>query len=204
MTTFFPELRERIQHSWLVKPNLSSHRKQALNKLKTAIEDSPDITNIVFICTHNSRRSHLAQLACFAAANWFGYDQVTTYSGGTEATAFHPNAVAAIEGAGFQVTSDGDTNPTYTIQLGPEGPASKCFSKVYDHPDNPSANFIAVMVCSDADENCPFVPGARHRISLPYDDPKTADNTPEAAAIYDQRLDQIARELFWVFDALNK
>ncbi len=204
MTTFYPELQKRIRQSWLLKPELSPQRKQVLNKLKTAIRDSQETTHLVFICTHNSRRSHLAQLSCLAAAHWFGHDKVTTYSGGTEATAFHPNAVAAIKRAGFQVNSGIGDNPTYTVQPGPGGPATDCFSKVYDHPENPSTDFIAVMVCSDADENCPFVPGARHRISLPYDDPKMADHTPAAAATYDQRLDQIARELFWVFDAINE
>jgi len=204
MTTFYPELRERIRQSWLVKPELSADREQVLNKLKTAIQDSQKNPHLVFICTHNSRRSHMAQLACLAAAHWFGHEGVNTYSGGTEATAFHPNAVAAIERAGFQATSEGSDNPTYSVALGPEGPIAECFSKVYDHPENPSANFIAVMVCSDADENCPFVPGTRHRVSLPYDDPKAADNTPQAAATYNQRLDQIAREIFWVFDRLHK
>jgi len=204
MTTFFPKLRERIQHSWMSKPDLSPDREQVLNNLKTAIRDSQSTTRLVFICTHNSRRSHLAQLACLAAARWYGHEHITTYSGGTEATAFHPNAVDALKRAGFQVTSEGTDNPVYTVRLGPDGPSTGCFSKVYDHPENPSSDFIAVMVCSDADENCPFVPGARHRISLPYDDPKTADNTPEAAATYDERLDQIAREIFWVFDTLNQ
>jgi len=102
------------------------------------------------------------------------------------------------------VRTEGSENPVYTVQLGPDGPTVECFSKVYDHDTNPSSDFIAVMVCSDADENCPFVPGARHRISLPYDDPKTSDHTPEAADTYDERLDQIARELFRVFDALKQ
>jgi arsenate reductase len=38
------------------------------------------------------------------------------------------------------------------------------------------------MTCSEADKNCPIVLGALDRISLPYNDPKEADGTPEEAA----------------------
>ena len=54
------------------------------------------------------------------------------------------------------------------------------------------------MTCSQADAGCPFIPGASTRISLPYDDPKEADGTPQEAERYDERLRQIGRELFFV------
>ena len=50
-----------------------------------------------------------------------------------------------------------------------------------------------------ADKQCPFVPGAALRIGLPFDDPKAFDNTPREAAMYDERCQQIARELLYVF-----
>ena len=55
------------------------------------------------------------------------------------------------------------------------------------------------MVCSDADEACPFVPGAELRLSMPYDDPKAFDGTPMEEAKYDERSRQIAREMFFAF-----
>jgi len=59
------------------------------------------------------------------------------------------------------------------------------------------------MTCSDADENCPFIPGAELRLPLTYDDPKAADDTPQEAARYDERLRQIGRELFFALSLLK-
>ncbi|MCB0818945.1 MAG: protein-tyrosine-phosphatase, partial [Flavobacteriales bacterium] len=65
-------------------------------------------------------------------------------------------------------------------------------------PANPQKGFCAVMTCSEADANCPIVRGALDRVSLPYVDPKEADDTPEEAARYDERCLQIATELWYV------
>jgi arsenate reductase len=72
-----------------------------------------------------------------------------------------------------------------------------CFSKPYDNDPNPKSAFGAVMVCTDADEACPFVPGAEFRLAVPFVDPKVSDNTPEEAATYDERCAQIAREMLY-------
>jgi arsenate reductase len=58
------------------------------------------------------------------------------------------------------------------------------------------------MTCTHADENCPFIPGAT-RISLPYEDPKAFDGTPEEEAIYAERCRQIARELLFAFSQVK-
>jgi hypothetical protein len=54
------------------------------------------------------------------------------------------------------------------------------------------------MVCSDADEACPFIPGASQRISLPYNDPKSADGTGQERLKYDERCREIARDVFYI------
>ena len=72
----------------------------------------------------------------------------------------------------------------------------ECFSKVYDDPFNPKENFAAVMTCSHADENCPFIQGAK-RISITYEDPKIADGTPEETQRYNERVRQIGVEMFY-------
>jgi arsenate reductase (thioredoxin) len=59
--------------------------------------------------------------------------------------------------------------------------------------------YAAVMTCSHADENCPFIPAAEVRIPVRYEDPKQFDNTPGEADRYDQRSLQIASEMFHVF-----
>lgn len=163
----------------------------------TALESEGSL-RLVFICTHNSRRSHIAQIWATTLAQWFGLEFIQTWSGGTEATAFHPNAVAAIRRAGFQVEKGAGENPVYQVHFSENRAPIACFSKVYDHPENPADDFVAIMTCSDADENCPVVPGASRRLSLTYEDPKISDGTGQESAVYDERVRQIGAELYFV------
>lgn len=187
---------------------IPEQRKQALEQLTTYIQQclaSNHPVNLTFICTHNSRRSHLGQIWAATAAAHYGIAQVSCYSGGTEVTAFNPRAVAAVERAGFTVKKDltNPTNPVYTIAISGGGTIS-CYSKKYDDASNPAKNFAAVMTCSQADEACPIIPGAATRISLPYNDPKEADGTPEEANRYDERCAQIGREMMYAFSMVKQ
>ena len=159
---------------------------------------------LTFICTHNSRRSHMAQLWSAAAAEHYGVENYQSYSGGTEATAFNPRAVAALERAGMQFEiAEIQNNPKYSVTLQEGIEPQLCFSKVYNRQPNPEKSFCAVMVCSDADENCPVVSGAIARFAIPYEDPKVADGTPGEAAKYDERSAQIAREMLFLFSLVS-
>lgn len=181
-------------------------RKELLKELSTYIQnckDSAKQINLTFICTHNSRRSHMSQIWASAAAAYYGIEGVNTYSGGTEATAFNPRAVAAMERVGFVIENPGGNNPHYLVRFGPNLPALECFSKKYSDAFNPQSNFAAVMTCSQADQACPIVFGAAERISLPYEDPKAGDGTPEEAAIYDLRCKQIATEICYAFSLVK-
>lgn len=166
-------------------------------------------TRLVFICTHNSRRSHFAQLWAQTAAAHYGIAGVETFSGGTQATAFNPRAVAALRRAGFEVVGPasssqaGPQNPRYLVRYQTAAPPLACFSKVYSEDGNPTSDFCAVMTCTDADQACPLVTGAARRISLPYDDPKIADDTPQESLAYDARCRQIAREMLFVFQQVG-
>lgn len=154
---------------------------------------------LTFICTHNSRRSHISQLWAQALAWRSGLDHVTTYSGGTEATAFHPNAVAAMRACGFDIESNDESdNPIYHVRYSGESEPVTVFSKTFRDAFNPTAGFAAIMTCNDADEVCPFVPGAAARFSLPYEDPKASDGTPDAARVYFERSLQIATEMLFL------
>lgn len=156
------------------------------------------------ICTHNSRRSHLAQVWAQTAAFFYEIPQVTCYSGGTETTAMHPAIVETLKDAGFEISTMavGD-NPLYAVKFAPDEHPVIGFSKWYDDGFNPNSGFAAVMTCSHADEGCPFIAGAEKRISLPYDDPKTSDGTPEAKATYRGRSMQIASEMMYVFSRIK-
>ena len=156
---------------------------------------------LVFICTHNSRRSQFGQLWALTAAQFYGIQNIGTFSGGTGSTAFNPRGVAAIKRAGLQIEKrEGNIdNPRYLISSGENLHGDLMFSKKYNDKANPDKEFCAIMVCSDADEACPIVPGAVDRISMPYDDPKAFDDTDKEKTKYDERCRQIAREMFYTF-----
>lgn len=182
---------------------ISAERKAQLQKIADYLREYRHAnrpSRLVFICTHNSRRSHLAQIWAATAAAYFGVTHVEVYSGGTEATAFHPRAVAALRRAGFEIEKPAAAaNPHYLVRFGPDAAPLECFSKEYRQPPNPRAGFCAVMTCSQADRDCPTVVGAAVRIAIPYEDPKSSDGTPQESACYDERCAQIAREMFYVF-----
>ena len=158
---------------------------------------------LTFICTHNSRRSHFGQIWAKTLADYYDIPHVSSYSGGTESTAFHPNAVRALRAVGFVIEKgEGENNPLYLLHYGKDFPPLKAWSKVYDDPANPQQDFCAIMTCSEADEACPIVVGASVRISLPFEDPKKADGTDVEAETYLTRCKQIAAELNYVFRKL--
>jgi protein-tyrosine-phosphatase len=180
---------------------IGEERKALLRKISDYISTKRERSETVklnFICTHNSRRSHLAQLWAGLAAYHYKLENIETYSGGTEATAFNPRAVAAIERAGFKVVNPGGENPKYEVHFENEQEPFICFSKTFDTPFNPNSGFAAIMTCSDADENCPFVPGTEFRASVTYRDPKESDGTNEEEQTYDERCFQIATEMFYM------
>jgi len=198
----YPALQETIESLLPAIGQLPAERTQLLNQLAQFVSETHADgrgAQLNFICTHNSRRSHLGQLWAAAAAAHFHVGGVETFSGGTEATAFNPRAVAAIRIAGFQVENPGGQNPRYVVRWDASAPPQVCFSKVFDHPINPTEHFAAVMTCTDADEKCPVVLGATLRVSLPYDDPKVADDTAEEATLYQERSRQIATEMLYIF-----
>lgn len=180
-------------------------RKIHLQELITAIRAASvhESVRLNFICTHNSRRSHLGQVWLQTLAQVHKKQQFTAYSGGTEATAVAPQIIKTLSAQGFDIhaLSEG-SNPVYSIKYQKDSAPVIALSKTYDHPMNPSGNFIAIMTCSEADEGCPFIAGATHRVPLTYQDPKHSDGSPEEAATYAERSLQIATELNYVLTHL--
>lgn len=168
--------------------------------LRKKIADQEAI-KLNFVCTHNSRRSQLSQIWAQTAADYYGIE-CDCFSSGVEVTAFNYRAVHAIENAGFQIQKGAGNNPIYEIQNGLKPGSIRCFSKLLNDPENPSENFAAVMTCSHADENCPVVSGMEARIRLNYEDPGKYDGSDLETAKYQERSEQIASEMFYVFSKL--
>ena len=188
--------------------SISEERKKVLQPLIDFIQSkisTQEHININFICTHNSRRSHLSQVWAQTIGYHFGIDNLFCYSGGTEATAMFPMAAKTLENQGFAVnTLSEGKNPVYSINFANNAHPVIGFSKTYDDAFNPKSDFIAIMTCSQADAGCPFIAGADKRVPITYEDPKVFDNTPQQAEKYLERSIEIATELFYVFSNIQK
>ena len=204
----FKELKslcEELENEFsLIEPDRKKHLL-ALSQFFQKKFEAKDTARAIVICTHNSRRSHLGQLWLSVGAEYYGFPKIETFSGGTEATAFNPRAVSAAKKAGFKIETKNPeaTNPLYKIRWNAEMDSYQSFSKKFDDSPNPTIDFAAIMVCTSADEGCPFVPGTSFRIALPYDDPKAFDDTDLEAAKYTERLRQIGREMLWMFSMVK-
>lgn len=155
-----------------------------------------------FICTHNSRRSQFSQVWAQVASDYFNVS-AKCYSGGVEVTAFNERAVASLERFGFKISSEGQGNRMYELVWSANSTPITMFSKLYDDAVNPTSGFAAIMTCSHADENCPFVAGCEKRIPIRYEDPKNYDDTPLESAMYDYRSFEIATEIFYIFSKIK-
>ncbi len=188
--------------------SITEERKATLQPLIDYIQEKVNTTSAVrinFICTHNSRRSHLSQIWAQTAASFYNIPNVACYSGGTEATALFPKIAETLENTGFQIKTIAEgKNPIYTIKYNTQDHPIIGFSKTYDDAFNPNKDFAAVLTCSSADEGCPFIAGAEKRIPIMFEDPKAFDNTPLQTQKYEERSLQIATDFMYVFSKIKK
>lgn len=187
--------------------SISIERQTILKPLVDYLTDkikAKDSIRLNFICTHNSRRSHLSQIWAQTMANYYNITKVSCYSGGTEATAMFPKVGETLTNQGFQLLklSEG-MNPIYSIKFSDNEPAVIAFSKQFSDAFNPASEFAAIMTCSSADNGCPIVLGCDKRITITYEDPKQSDGTPQQTETYLKRSLQIATEMKFVFSGLK-
>ncbi|MBX9852367.1 MAG: protein-tyrosine-phosphatase [Cytophagaceae bacterium] len=204
----FPSIQTYIEKSIERFDFIEEERKKILKQISQHIEKKNKegkTAELIYVCTHNSRRSHFGQIWGKVAAAYYNIKNVNTYSAGTEVTAFNPNAIKAIQHAGFKTFSrDGDVkNPRYTVAFSERETPVICFSKTYEDESIPKAGLCAIMTCTEADGNCPFIPGTELRISCPYHDPKAFDNTPQQDEKYNERCQQIATENLYIFSLIK-
>ena len=200
------KIREII--SQLSTERISEERKIILQPLiefiSSKISKNEEV-RLNFICTHNSRRSHLSQIWAQTMAYYYQIENVFCYSGGTEATAMFPKISETLTNQGFEILKLSETeNPVYAVKFAENEHAVICFSKKYNDDFNPKSAFAAILTCDSADENCPIVYGAEARIPIKYEDPKKSDGTPEMDETYFNRSLEIATEMKFVFENLRK
>jgi arsenate reductase len=122
---------------------------------------------VLFLCTHNSARSQMAEGLLRALAG----DRFEVQSAGTEQTAVHPLAIRAMAERGIDIS-------THT-------------SKVYDRLMETPWDYL-ITVCDDAHERCPFIPGVERRLHWSFEDPSRATGTDaERLAMFRRVRDQI-------------
>jgi arsenate reductase (thioredoxin) len=199
-----------IQSLKNIEANLASINEERKTKLMPLVyyildnQRANDPSELIFVCTHNARRSHMAQLWAAAAALYCDLENIESYSGGVEVTRIHPNALASLERNGFEFSGEDEgENPAFLVQLG-DSVMIEVFSKKYDDDTNPQKNFAAILVCSEAAEACPYVEGASLRHPLAYDEPKEFDGTEFADEKYDERSIQIGTELLFVMKTVSE
>jgi arsenate reductase len=111
-------------------------------------------TRVLFLCTHNSARSQMAEGLLRDLAG----DQFEVMSAGTKATHVRPLAVRTMEEIGVDIS----------------GQESKTLERYLREPFD-----YVITVCDDANEACPFFPGAQSRLHWFFEDPSRAEGSDE-------------------------
>jgi arsenate reductase len=130
---------------------------------------------VLFLCTHNSARSQMAEgLLRQLAGNRF-----EAHSAGTEATHVRPLAVRAMDEVGVDIS----------------GQESKTLERYLREPFD-----YVITVCDDANEACPVFPGAKSRLHWSFEDPSRAEGSEEERlavfrSVRDRIGERIEREL---------
>ena len=109
---------------------------------------------VLFLCTHNSARSQMAE---GLLRNMAG-DRFDVFSAGTERTYVQPLAIDAMREIGIDITAQ--------------------TSKTLDELEGQTFDYV-ITVCDRANESCPILPGTTERIHWSFEDPTAATGTDE-------------------------
>ena len=171
---------------------LKGYQKKRVKKISQELKSLINTYNkIVFICTHNSRRSQLCEAWGSVLSKRFNLN-LFFYSAGTEKTGVYVEVINALQRAGLEIDKGGKINDINNpIEL---------YSKTLD--EIKGDEFISLMTCSDAEENCPVDPRSKKNIKLFYNDPKKFDGTHKESLEYDKICKLIASELNAIFKLL--
>lgn len=208
-SSLFPDIVWHLDRLTATDSPIDAKYDSAVSQLSDwiATNYSPDsILPVVVVCTGNSRRSILGSTMGNILSQYVGLPQLRFFSGGTEPSSFNPRTISALKELGIRIEptgalavpgKGGELSPKYSVSWSDEGEMVE-FSKHYADPSNPNQGFAAIMVCEEANAECPIVKGASLRIAMPFQDPKSFDGSTEERERYIERRDQIARVLWTV------
>lgn len=171
---------ERIKDLYLeagesLHPGIASRAKSS----QDAATEPGQRTRVLFLCTHNSARSQMAEAILRELAG----DRVETASAGTEVTRVHPLAIAEMAGRGIDIAAQR--------------------SKHMDEFVGESFDYV-VTVCDNAQESCPIFPGAPERIHWSIPDPSAAEGTEEErAAAFKRAADELTVRIRYLLNRIE-
>ena len=171
---------------------LRDYQKSRVKKISQELSGVINSCNkIVFMCTHNSRRSQLSEVWANILSNRLNL-KLSFFSAGTEKTKVYKEVIETLCRVGVDINKEGKLNLTSnTINI---------YSKTLD--EIKEDKFIGIMNCSDAEKHCPLDPRSKKNIKLFYDDPKKYDRTTKESDEYDRTCRLIASELNAIFKLL--
>jgi arsenate reductase len=129
---------------------------------------------VIFVCTHNSARSQMAEGMLRA----WGGERFEAFSAGTEATRVRPEAITVMGEIGIDIS--GHRSKTLEPFMG------EAFSWL-------------ITVCDDAREACPVVPGVAQQAHWSIEDPSGVDGGEEARLAAFREARDILRDRIHMF-----
>ena len=128
-------------------------------------------TRVLFLCTHNSARSQMAEGLLRAAAG----DRCEALSAGTEATSVRPEAIRVMAELGIDIS----------------GHESKTLERYLGEPID-----WLITVCDQAREACPTLPGVANQRHWSVEDPSlVAGSDDDRLAAFRAARDDLAQRI---------
>ena len=173
--------------------NPNQKRKKRLDNIASVINENLNKTrSIVFLCTHNSRRSQICEVWGKVFAEIYR-KKININSAGAFKTVVHSQVYESIVKCGLIVNNK--------KEIFFDKKKFKLNSKTTDSIT--MKNFIAVMTCSDAEKSCPHDPKSIRNIKMFFNDPRIYDETDKMSREYLKTTTYIAEELNYIFKNIN-
>ena len=152
LNSFFSEI-----NKYIPEKDKKTHLDIIISEIKEGLINT---NNIIFLCTHNSRRSQLCQIWGYILAKIYKVDLIFN-SAGSEKTEVHENIFYCLSYLGIKAENNKVIFKDLIINL-----HSKTLNEIKED------KFIAIMTCSDTEKSCPTDPRSIKNIKMFYEDPK--------------------------------